>query len=60
MFSDEKPGDDLLDILRRVMMACIDQYFRLRSRRAAEKQGHSPISNIGVVEGGFEWFVLHE
>src|SRR5665811_935448 len=42
------------------MMSSVDQDFRLRAGGAREKQRHAPIGDVGVVKGGFEWFVLDQ
>jgi hypothetical protein len=56
----KQPGDDLLDVLCRIVMPGIDQDFRLRTGRARQQKRHAPIGDVGVVEGRFKWFVLNQ
>ena len=56
----QQPGNDLLDVLRRIVMSGVDQDFRLRAGGAREKQRHAPIGDIGVVKGGLKRLVLDQ
>ncbi len=56
----EEPGDDLLDVLRGIMMAGIDQNAGLGTGDAGEVGGHAPVGDIGVIEGGLEGLVFDE
>jgi len=56
----EQPRDDLLDVLRQVMMAGVDEHARLRPRRARQQQRHAPVADVGVIEGGLERLVFDE
>jgi len=57
-FQVEQPGDNLLDILRLIMVAGIDENESLGAGRAGEFERHAPVGDIGVVEGGFEGLVF--
>ena len=59
-FLMKKPGDDLLDILRLVVMARVDEHQSLRAGMFREEQRHSPVCDIRVIEGGFEGLVFDE
>src|SRR5215472_17591135 len=41
-------------------MPCIDENSRSRAGGLGEKQRHTPIGDIGVIEGRFEWLVFEE
>src|SRR5580658_5846703 len=56
----QEPSHNLLNILRLVVMASIDQNQRLRASCAREEQCHAPVSHIGVVEGRFKGFVFDQ
>ncbi len=56
----EQPGNNLLDVLRGIMVAGIDQNASLRAGDAREVGGHAPVGNIGVIEGGLEGLVFDE
>src|SRR5260370_33539676 len=56
----EEPRDDLLHILRLIMVAGVDQHSRLRSGRAGQMQRHSPICDIRVIEGRLKRLVFDE
>jgi len=56
----QQPSHNLLDILRVVMVAGIDQHTRLRPRMAREVDCHAPIGDIGVIERRLKGFVLHQ
>ena len=56
----EQPRDDLLDVLRRVVVTGIHQHLRLRARTSRQQQRHAPIGDVGVVEGGLERLVFDE
>ena len=58
--SDEQPGHDLLDILRRIVMSGIDQHFGLRAGCASKEQRHAPVGNVGVIERGLKRLVFHQ
>src|SRR6202040_2360441 len=46
----KKPGHDLFDVLRGVVMAGIDENFGLWAGMASEKQSHAPVGDVGMVE----------
>src|SRR4029077_18833682 len=54
----EKPGDNLLDVLGRIVMTSVDQNFRLRTGKAREMECHAPIGDVRVIEGGLEGLVF--
>ena len=56
----QQPRDNLLDVLREVVMAGVDQHEGLRAGRAAQVRRHAPVGNVGVVEGGLEGLVFDE
>ena len=56
----QQPRDNLLDVLREIVMAGIDQDTRLRAGLAAQVRRHAPVGNIGVIEGGLKGLVLDE
>ncbi len=56
----EQPRHDLLDVLRQVVVAGIDQHLGLRPGLARQQQRPSPVRHIGVVERGLERLVFHQ
>ena len=56
----EQPRHDLLDVLRQVMMAGVDEHAGVGPGGAGEQQRHAPVADVGVVERGLERLVLHE
>ncbi len=56
----QQPGDDLLYILRLVVMPGIDQHQSLRSGRPGQQQRHTPIGNVGVIEEWLKRFVFDQ
>jgi len=56
----KQPGNNLLDILSLIVMPGIDKHERLRSSMFGKQVGHSPIRDVGMVEGRLERFVLDQ
>ena len=56
----EQPSDDLLDVLRGIVMPGIDQHAGLRPSQAREVGGHAPVGDIGVIKSRLEGFVFDE
>src|SRR5215472_15293153 len=56
----KQPGNNLLDILAKIMMSGIDQYSRLRSGRSCQQERHAPVGDVSVIESRLEGFVLHQ
>src|SRR5580704_4585160 len=56
----EQPRNNLLDILRLIMMSGIDENFCARAGGTREKERHSPIADIRVIKRRLERFVFHE
>ena len=56
----QEPSNDLLNILRRVVMAGVDQTPAPADRLRGRRERHPPIGNIRVVEGRFERFVFDQ
>ena len=56
----QQPRHDLLDVLRMVVMAGIDQHASLRAGVAREVRGHAPVGDVGVIEGRLEGLVFDE
>ena len=56
----QEPCHDLLDILRRIMMARIHQHLRARAGRPRQFQRHPPIGDVRVIESRFERLVFHQ
>ncbi len=55
-----QPSENLLNVLRLIMVAGIDQHEGLRAGSAGEQQGHAPVGDVGVIEGRLEWFVFDQ
>jgi hypothetical protein len=56
----EQPCDDLLDVLRRVMVAGVDQHLRTRAGFLGEQQRHAPVGDVGRVERRLKRLVFDE
>ena len=56
----EQPRDDLLDVLRKVVMAGVDQHLGLRAGLFRGEEGHPPVGEVGLIEGGFEGLVFDQ
>ena len=56
----EQPGDDLLNILGRVVVSGINKNLGLWACGTREDESHPPVGDVRVIKGGFEGFVLNE
>jgi len=56
----EQPSDDLLDVLRLIVVSRIHQDRGLRPGFFGQQIRHSPVGDIGVIEGRFERFVFDQ
>ncbi len=54
----EKPGDDLLDVLRLIVMPGVHEHERLRTGGFGQKKGHAPIGDVGVIKRWFEGLIF--
>src|SRR5258705_12839838 len=56
----QQPRDNLFDVLRLIMMTCVDKNERLRAGLLCKEIRHSPISDVRVIKSWFERFVFNE
>ena len=56
----QQPGDDLLDVLGRVVMSGIDQDPRLRTGDARQVRRHAPVGDVGVIKRRLKRLVLDQ
>src|SRR5215469_365082 len=55
----EQPRDNLLNVLRLIMMSRIHEHFGLRSSLLRKVHGHPPVGDVGMVKRRLKWLVLH-
>src|ERR1019366_4276694 len=56
----QQPGDNLLNVLRGVVVAGIDKDASLRTGKGGQMGGHAPVGDVGVIEGRFERLVFDQ
>ena len=56
----QKPRNDLLNVLRGIMVSGVNQHLGLRASRAGEHQRHSPVGYVRVIKGRFEGLILDQ
>src|SRR5260370_15424574 len=56
----EEPRDDLLDVLRMIVMPGIHEYECLRPRGSCQEKGHAPIGDVGMVKRWLERLIFNE
>src|ERR1700730_7144610 len=56
----EQPSYDLLNILGLIVMTGVHQHVCLGSRISREKEGHSPVGDVGVVKSRLEGFIFDQ